>query len=773
MLHSRYLREGSKVEIPELSEYAATGSAVFNVLGVHAGGMGICVHLNHPVTGAQYALKGVRPDYIGDRDSLDRFLDELQAWLSASMCSLVAEAIAVVRINESPCVLGAWMQKGDLAHALPNLNPRQKLETLIRIVRGLSWVRNNLGIIHRDLKPANVLLDRDNLAYVADWGLARPVGHAMAAVRESLRQQAVERPDRTQAGSFIGTVTYAAPEQIQGAADIDHRADIYALGCMMFEFETGSPPFTGRTAVDIARQHIHTPPPKLGGWFKSTSLGLETVIAKCLEKNPASRYATYDELDANLVGLAKKHGVTLDRCAVGTRYERAPLGKGYLKQNIVLTQTPVKGKDGYALVEFDEIVPFLREAMNLMALARYAEAEKLLLPHFLPEFLGHIDSWSIPHSVALNYALCLLHSGRLEESHSILLRLDTCEDKPAELYVNYSLALLKLSRWNLAAEVCREGLGRYPSDPDIMGNLTISLTYSGDLSGAEDTALMRLKVRRDVHGIEEAASVLQQQAKAIRNADLPRAVSKAKIAGDLVKEGLGLNPRFYSLRISEIRLHRFAHDGEKVMLLSQAMIDADECPIIYRQLAFAEMVEYIADGKGFRNALDMIERSGSRLSERLMSVKMRIVARHYMIGKDNASGQRIVIPDVRDYFLGNRPAGSSLDPVLTAEILEWLGEPEKAITLLERHLLRTPSDWDGMKVMALIHLRRGESASALQFAQRLLTIAPWRAESYDSLGYVAKKVERLDIAQQAKLQGDDVFGKESALFEQLRSHLGA
>lgn len=85
------------------------------------------------------------------------------------MCSLVAEAIAVVRTNETPCVLGIWMQKGDLAHALPNLSPRQKLEALIRMVRGLSWVRENLGIIHRDLKPANVLLDQDGLAYLADW----------------------------------------------------------------------------------------------------------------------------------------------------------------------------------------------------------------------------------------------------------------------------------------------------------------------------------------------------------------------------------------------------------------------------------------------------------------------------------------------------------------------------------------------------------------------------------------------------------------------------
>jgi len=773
MLHPQYLREGSQIAIPELSGHVAKGSAIFHVIGVHAGGMGVCVHLRHTETGLQYALKGVRPDHIGDQASLDRFLDELQVWLSASMCSLVAEAIAVVRINETPCVLGTWMQKGDLAHALPNLSHRQKLETLIRMVRGLAWVRKNLGIIHRDLKPANVLLDQDNLAYVADWGLARPVGHAMASVRASLNEEAVDRPDRTQAGSFIGTVTYAAPEQILGAADIDHRADIYALGCMMFEFETGAPPFIGRTVADIARQHIQTQPPKLGGWFKRTDLGLDKVIAKCLEKKPASRYSTYEELDDILVGLARRQGVTLDRCTVTTRYERAPLGKGHLKQNVVLDQAPAKGKDGYAVVEFEDVLSFLKEATNLMALGRYAEAEKLLRPHFLPDPLGNFDSWSFPHSIALNYAQCLFHTGRFEESHAILLRLDTREDKPAELYVNYSQVLLSMGKWKVAAEVCREGLRQFPNDPDILGNLTISLANCGDLDSAEETALRRLKLRRDVHSLEEAASVLQRQAKAKRDVDLPNAISKAKIAGDLVKEGLALNPRFYSLRIKAIQLRRFAHDEAKVLELCHAMIEEDECPISYRQLAFAEMVEKLAEGKSFKSALDLIHRSGSNLSERLLAVKMRTLARHSMIGNDSSNGQRVIIPEVRNYFLAENSGQTFHDPVLAAEILEWLNNSDKAVAVLEKHLSGSPNDWEGIRAMALIRQRMGKSESALQFAHMLRTTAPWRAESYDWLSYVAQRINRPDIAQQAKLQGDEVFSKEGALFEELRLRLDA
>ncbi|MBK6407054.1 MAG: protein kinase [Holophagales bacterium] len=148
------------------------------------------------------------------------------------------------------------MRNGDLAHALARLTAQQKFETAVRIVRCLSWAHDNLGIIHRDLKPANVLLDEAELAYVADWGLARPVGHACAAVAASLSPGALQRPDLTQVGAFVGTVTFAAPEQLLGSSTVDHRADIYSLGCILFALEAGRPPFEGA----IATAHCQTAP---------------------------------------------------------------------------------------------------------------------------------------------------------------------------------------------------------------------------------------------------------------------------------------------------------------------------------------------------------------------------------------------------------------------------------------------------------------------------------------------------------------------------------
>jgi serine/threonine protein kinase/predicted Zn-dependent protease len=779
MLHPQYFREGSTIELPELARFVPHELSLFQVLGVHAGGMGICIQLCHCETGKQFALKSVRPDYIGDQSAVDRFFDELKVWLSASMCSFVAEAIAVVRINESPCVLSTWMAKGDLAYVLPRLTSSQKFECLVRVIRGLSWVSENLGVIHRDLKPANILLDKDFLAYVGDWGLARAVGHIMATVRTSLDSGDFTRLDRTHPGSFVGTITYAAPEQILGASNVDHRADIYALGCMMFEFETGSPPFAGKTSADIARQHLEFPPRRLGGLFNPTELGLEDVIAKCLSKRPEARYATYRELDEEVTALAERHGISLNRCIVATRYQRTQLGKGHSHQDVVLEEQAVKGSKGLAIVEFADVFPFLEEAGNLMELGRYNEAEKLLRPHYVSEALDTKNEWFYPHAIALNYALCLLRLGRLDDSIAILERLESHKSKPAEFYANYSLALLHMQRWPSAIAVCERGLRMFPDDLDIQGNLTIALGNCGRLDDAQGSALKRLQLRRDVHSLEEAAGVLQRQAETKRDNNLPESVATAKLAMDLVKEGISLNPRHYALQVKHIQLRRFAFSQVVAIDLCKAMINSEECPTSYRHIAYAESIEIMAESELFDVALDHLRKIGDlshmmlSVRNRLLATRMRILARQYMVGKYNENGERCVISEVCDFFLPTKPENLYPDPVIAAEVLEWLGRPEDAHSLLRHHLGKQPDDWAGAKAMALLRLRMGEATDAMNFAEKLSATAPWRAESYDCLGYVARQLNKLDIAQQAERHGNEIFQKEEALFKELRAHMDA
>lgn len=781
MFDIQYLRAGSSVELPELTGYVPDGSANFSVEGVFAGGMGLCIRLRQATTGTQFALKGVRPDFVGEAETVDRFLDELKVWLSASQNSLVAEALAVVRINEMPCVLATWMPNGDMAHALPRLTPTSKVESLIRMVRGLAWVKSNLGVIHRDLKPSNILLDSDDLAYVADWGLARPTGQALKAIGSAVAEGVVERPDRTLKGSFLGTVAYAAPEQILGSNSVDHRADIYALGCMMFEYETGITPFRGETVGQIARGHLQDKPRKLGGWLTSTELGLERIIARCLEKTPDARYPNYEALESELISVAQRHHVDLGRCVSGTRYKRTVLGKGGPQQDALLRYGTeiLRGKDVWILVDRDVLQPFMEEAQNLMALGRYAETERLLRPHIIPDALTGRD-WSPTHSLAVNYAVCLFKISKVLDAEALFVSMQPAEPKPAEFFVNYSLTLLGLRKWRQAADLCTTGLNRFAGDLDIQGNLTNALNSAGEYEQAFDSAVKRLTARRDVHSLEEAASVLLCHAKAIRTTDLPRAIELAKMMGRLVREGLAINPNVHTLQLLELSLRRFAFDSLVVAKLASAMYESDSCPPELRRRALLELVEEFAEGKNFESALSLIHKTLSAINQgqingidkqRLTAIKMATLARHKMIGKETNDGKRILIREVVDYFLTPDSSGSYPDAVLAAEVQDWLGHPDKALSTLENHLEKAPADWSGIKLAAMLHWRGGRNPQALEFAELLVTTAPWKAESYDWLAFIAEKAMRSDLQAFAKARGDQVFAEETRLYDELRKAL--
>lgn len=780
MLNLNHLHLESSIDLPELGTHLPNKSSRFIVKGIFLGGMGVCIRLLHSETSKEFALKGIRPEFIGEQATIDRFLDELKVWTAASSCNLIAEALAVVCLNGLPCILATWMPNGDLAHSLPHLTKTKKIEALLRIIRGLSWVKSNLGIIHRDLKPSNILLDKDGLAYVADWGLARPIGYALHSVGKTMAN-IVNRPDRTQQGSFIGTVTYAAPEQIMGSATIDHRVDIYALGCMMFEFETGAPPFLGKTVFDIANKHLREKPKKLGGWFSSTELGLEHIIFRCLEKNPKDRYQSYEQLESDLLPIAKKQGVALDRCEQGTRYKRTVLGQGEKQQIDMLMNDPkiIRGKNGYMVADMSDLLPFLIEADNLVALERYAEAEKIYRPHVLPEMLEKWkDWWGLPHDAAVNYGICLDRLGRAIEAKKIFLVLANNGSKPAAFYVNYSLTLNLLNKSRQAADLCREGLKHFTNDIGIQGNLTIALLQVGEYEHAFDSALNRLKIRRDVHSLDEAAVVLFEYATAIQYTNLPRAIELAKTMGDLIKEGLHLNPNYHVLRMKEVLLRSLIQDSEAVNTIAPALWGSELVSLDIRKYALIQMLEHWADNGWGSDAkadivLQFIKNHPEWLSitPKLKEIELRTIARYKMMREKSKIGERFIIPEIEDYFLNKKSSGLFPDPILAAQLKNWLGKEKEALQILAAYLADVPDDFNGIRLMATFHTSSGNFTEGIKYGQLLVKIAPWRAESYDCLAWIAGQAGDANLEKQAKIKGDKIFSEEARLYKEAKIHL--
>ena len=170
------------------------------------------------------------------------------------------------------------------------------VKILMEVTDALGYA-HALDVVHRDIKPENVLLSRRH-ALVTDFGVAK-------AVSDAARDQSV-----TTTGVAIGTPAYMSPEQAAADPHIDQRADIYAVGALGYEILTGRPPFTGKSAAEILAAQVTQAPEPLETRRPACPAPLAQVIMRCLEKRPADRWQTADELLTALEPLATPSGGT-------------------------------------------------------------------------------------------------------------------------------------------------------------------------------------------------------------------------------------------------------------------------------------------------------------------------------------------------------------------------------------------------------------------------------------------------------------------------------
>ena len=189
-----------------------------------------------------------------------------------------------------PFIVTELMAGGDVEGLLENAaEHRLPLERVCEIARdvcqGLEFAHAQ-GIVHRDLKPGNVWLTPDGRAKIGDFGLA----------------VAVDRSRLTQAGMMVGTVCYMPPEQAMGG-DVEPQSDLYSLGAMLYEMVCGRPPFVGDESVAIIGQHLNTPPVAPSWHRPDCPPALEVLILRLLEKDPAKRPESADEVGKALAAI--------------------------------------------------------------------------------------------------------------------------------------------------------------------------------------------------------------------------------------------------------------------------------------------------------------------------------------------------------------------------------------------------------------------------------------------------------------------------------------
>jgi eukaryotic-like serine/threonine-protein kinase len=244
-----------------------------------AGGMGEVYKARDTRLGREVAVK-VLPQMTADGpEALARFEREAQAVAALSHPNILAihdfgrEGIHAYFVTE--LLEGESLRERLVAAAIP---PRKAVEYVQQIARGLAAAHDR-GIVHRDLKPDNVFLTRDGLVKILDFGLARQAkdGAAEGSDPQSL----------TASGTVVGTPGYMAPEQIRGKA-VDHRADLFALGVILYEMLTGQRAFQRSNPVETMMSVLQDDPPLSAG--RGVPADLAGILAHSLEKNPEDRF---------------------------------------------------------------------------------------------------------------------------------------------------------------------------------------------------------------------------------------------------------------------------------------------------------------------------------------------------------------------------------------------------------------------------------------------------------------------------------------------------
>ncbi len=251
-----------------------------------AGGMGEVYRARDERLGRDVAIKVLPADVAADPDRLARFEREARAAAALDHPNILA--VYDVGSHEGQAYLVTQLLEGKTLREGIELGPlvaRKAAELGVQIGRGLAAAHER-GIVHRDLKPSNVFVTNDGVVKILDFGLAR-LTHLEAGA--SGRASASTEPGLTGARAILGTVGYMAPEQVRGLP-VDHRADIFAFGCVLYEMLAGRRAFAKDSAVETMGAILHEDPPPLEGSGRQIPPALVSVVQRCLEKRPEDRF---------------------------------------------------------------------------------------------------------------------------------------------------------------------------------------------------------------------------------------------------------------------------------------------------------------------------------------------------------------------------------------------------------------------------------------------------------------------------------------------------
>jgi serine/threonine protein kinase len=292
---------------------------------VATGGMGAVYKIEHLLTKRIEAMKILPGGLAAESDQIQRFEREIQVQARLSHPNIAALYTAV-RDTNSIAIIMEYVEGESLLRMLEAgpLAVPTALDFISQVLGALAYAHAH-GVIHRDVAPANIIITRDRVAKLTDFGLARTA--------TDLRL--------TGSGAPLGSPWYMSPEQVRNVEAVDARTDIYSIAVVLYETITGVKPYQGTSSFSVMRAHVENDPVPPSAHTPTVPSALDAVILKALSKDPSDRFATADQFRAAIQRII---------AAPADAAPPLPIPVSRRKQVIAMSVAPIAFVAGFAAV---------------------------------------------------------------------------------------------------------------------------------------------------------------------------------------------------------------------------------------------------------------------------------------------------------------------------------------------------------------------------------------------------------------------------------------
>ena len=669
------------------------------------GGMGSVYRAWDTALGVDVALKVVRPDLTADpesaRDFDRRFKQEL----------LLARQVShrnVLRIHDLGDADGvkyitmSFVDGRDLAAVLREGRlPFDRVRALGRQLASGLAAAHDVGIVHRDLKPQNILIGPNDHLYISDFGLAKSLEATAAGL--------------TRPGEFLGTPRYIAPEQVEGGT-VDHRVDIYAVGLILYEMLTAETPFDAPSAVELMMQRIRERPKSPAAVVPDVPPDLERVVMRCLERDPAARYADAHDVEVDLGGTPS------------TRIRTAP---------------SLPGTAGRAAAR-------RRWSSRAAAFAGLLVIAAMLA--LLLVVVPAVRQWRIPTSssaaVAPQIRIAVLPFTIVGDAPAV-------ESAAAGLDESLSSKLFAVKNVTVAADSAVQRAARKPTLAEAGKDLGATLLVSGSVQGnadrlrvtahLQDVAANREIWSQEFTGIPADLLTLEDKVFSALVSHLPVKLTDAETARTVIHPTENIDAYAAYLR------GRRAMRGEQNMANVQAAIDAYK-DALRQDPSFALAYAGIADSslRMYRttkeahwanDALSAAQQADA-LDDKLVEVHIALGNVYQATGRTRES--MVELEKATELAPNSDDAFRRLGRVYLSA-----GRARQAIDAYRKAVDVNPYHWVNSDTLGAAYLQLGKYPEAIDAFQRVIQLAPDNVNGYNDLGAVYLRTAQYDKALQA------------------------